>query len=304
MSDIKVGPAGSASRGPRGPRGKQGPEGPTGPTGLPGTSGMPGNTGMPGPTGSTGPTGPTGFTGPTGITGPTGATGFTGPTGPTGPSSGALIGRHVFATGGTGIYTPTLGTTTAIVRGCGGGGGGGGGVDTNAGEVAVGSGGNSGVSIEAVISPGGLLPAGTFTVGAGGAGSITNVAAQAGGDSRLVIGITTLTAPGGRGGFGGGAFPPPIIQRSQPQLAFASGVDYQACDQGMSGTALSTSVFAGGNGGSGDYGIGGDTNATGDGGDGNGNGAGGGGATNGPSTPTVVTGGKGAPGIWIIEDYT
>jgi hypothetical protein len=267
-------------RGPRGERGKRGHRGDRGHRGR---------------------------TGPTGFTGPTGPTGFTGPTGATGPSSGALLQRIALQASAPITFIPPSGTTKLIVKGCGGGGGGGGAAATGVGEVALGSGGNSGVSVEAEILTGGLNA--IITTGAGGAGGIGLVASQPGGASTITVGLVTLIAPGGAGGATAGGFPPPtppLIIGETPQLTFASGpFDYQACDQGSPAFALSTTFFNGGTGGSGDYGIGGvgAVNGSGGGAPGHGNGAGGGGAANGPSS-LVQTGGAGTPGFWIIEAYS
>ena len=232
-----------------------------------------------------------------------GKRGKQGPTGPTGPSSGALIGRQVFDTLGSGTYTPTPGTTKAIVRGSGGGGGGGGCPLTGGSTVSVGAGGNSGVAIEVEINPGGPLTSGPFTVGAGGAGGI-GVAGAPGADSTLVIGGVTLTAPGGRNGLASTAGTPPFAVPGTRQFDVTSGVDYQACDQGGAGQAFSTTSALGGTGGSGDYGIGGAPGVDGaNGSDGQGNGAGGGGASA-LTGSAAANGGSGTNGIWIIEEYS
>ena len=241
-----------------------------------------------------------------------GATGPTGPTGTTGPSAGALIGRQVFDVAGSGTYTPTPGTRSAIVRGCGAGGGGGGVLGTPPAEPAVGAGGNSGtaIEVEVIAPPNTLLTGGPVVVGTGGAGGTGLPGDGAdGGDSTLLIGGTLLTAPGGKGGRGGGNStslnPGPFANN----LAF--GVDYQAFDLGGNGftkvrTAASGFDVVAGNGGSGDYGGGGNGSTdTSDGLDGRGNGAGGGGAGNGAGNPTIThDGGDGAPGLWIIEEYS
>lgn len=248
--------------------------------------------------------------GPRGHRGHRGHRGPTGPTGPTGPSSGALIGRQVFNdVAASGTYTPTPGTRSAIVRGCGGGGGGGGVLATGAGVAASASGGNSGVAIEiqVIAPPNTFLTGGPVVVGTFGTGGVAPAAGGTGGDSTLLIGGVLLTAPGGLGGFSTGAFPAPSVSPPNFQSAVASGVDYQALDQGSPGFVLAlTPNFAivSGNGGSGDYGIGavGGTAPT-SGAIGRGNGAGGGGACSPPNT-VALPGGDGSQGIWIIEEYS
>lgn len=237
-----------------------------------------------------------------------GDTGPMGPQGPAGPEAGALLGRQVFNTAGNDTYTPTLGTRTAIVRGCGGGGGGGGSSPTGPNNTDAASGGNSGVAIEIEVSapPNTFLTGGAFTVGAGAPGQINSGPIQNGGDSTLVIGGVLLTAPGGAGGSAGiGAIPPAITPSSFQPPSPTPGIDYQAADLGQQGFALSTTAVQGGDGGSGDYGIGGaGRTGLGSGADATGNGAGGGGAAATANSPTVLNGGSGASGLWIIEEYS
>jgi hypothetical protein len=203
------------------------------------------------------------------------------------------------------------------VRGCGGGGAGGGSALTNGTQVAAGSGGNSGVSIEVEINPGVPLTGGAYVVGAGGVG-IAGGNGLVGASSTLVIGGTTLTAPGGSGGIGGAASTSvnlsavPLLVPTNGQTSFTSGVDYQACDNGSFGLIVSTVTTGGytggqgGNGGSGDYGVGGAGANFGVAlpGNGSGSGAGGGGSVSPNGTPANQAGGHGAPGIWIIEEYS
>ena len=228
--------------------------------------------------------------------------GHRGHEGPAGPSTGALVGRQVFDVAVTTTYVPTAGTRKAIVRGSGGGGGGGGVAATIGGVAAVASGGNSGVAIEVEISspPNTLLTGGPLTVGVAGLGGVGGASGGVGGDSTLVIGGVTLTAPGGFGGLTNIPSVGPVIVPPSAQSPVA-GVDYSASDLGDVGIQFAPAGDAlhGGGGGSGSYGIGGVGNA----GNAGGNGAGGGGASQGPAGP-AVDGGNGAPGIWIVEEYT
>lgn len=297
MAEIKVldnfcdhGGEGEGERGERGERGKRGHRGHHG---------------------ERGPRGHDGAAGPPGATGAAGATGVTGATGATGPSAGALIGRQVFNTAGPFVYTPTPGTTKAIVYGAGGGGGGGG-VDPSGSvnDAAGASGGNSGVSIEVevVAPPNTLLTGGPGLVGAAGPGMIGNGVPGNGIDSTLLIGGVLLTAPGGLGGNTGGVgFLTPIIIEPSAQPP-AAGVDYSSSDQGGPGfaiNAVSGTAIRGGDGGSGTYGIGGlGAFGSGDGAAASGNGAGGGGAAQQGGSAVTRIGGPGTPGIWIIEEYS
>jgi hypothetical protein len=225
--------------------------------------------------------------------------------GATGSSTGELIGRQVLP-GATGTYVPTPGATKAIVRGCGGGGGGGGVPILAGGVSAAAAGGNSGVSVEREISTYPLpMTGGAYTIGPGGAGGLAATSGAAGGDSTLVIGGVTLTAPGGSGGSPGQGVAPPTIIPSSAQTPAGPGFDYQAYDLGGDGIAQQTTAFVvGGNGGSGDYGGGGlGGRSVGNGSDAVGNGAGGGGAST-LQNSIAENGGDGAPGLWIIEEYT
>ena len=279
--------------GERGRRGKRGRRGHRGHDGHDGHDGKDGHDGHTGPTGSAGTTGPTGVAGATGAFG---------------PSAGALIGRQVFNAAGGGIYTPTPGTRRATVRGGGGGGGGGGVPAIEAPRVvAVSSGGNSGVSVEThvVAPPNTFLSGGPFVVGAGGVGGVGAGFATPGGDSSIVVNGVLITAPGGQPGQTGLFNDVPRLVAENIQAALGTNVDYQSSDLGLPGFALDATSgqgAKGGSGGSGTYGIGGNGGLPGIGGAvGEGNGAGGGGTS---TFSGASNGGDGAPGIWIIEEYS
>lgn len=125
-------------------------------------------------------------------------------------------------------------------------------------------------------------------------------------DSTLLIGGVLLTAPGGLGGNSGGfGFLTPIIIGPSAQPP-ATDVDYSSSDLGAPGfaiNALFSSGIRGGDGGSGDYGIGGlGAFQAGDGSAASGNGGGGGGAAQPGGSAETRIGGPGSEGIWIIEE--
>lgn len=111
-----------------------------------------------------------------------------------------LLGAQLL-TGTSGTYTPTTGTTRALVWQVGAGGGGGGVGATN---VAVGGGGASGAQqLTLVGTAGTALTGGAFTHGAAASGGSTAGGnGSTGADSTLVAGGTTLTTKGGLGGTG------------------------------------------------------------------------------------------------------
>jgi hypothetical protein len=91
-------PGNSGLPGVQGAEGPQGPAGEAGAAGLPGNpgnSGLPGNPGEPGATGPEGPRGPKGSTGAAGPTGPTGSTGPAGSAGVSPEASVAIKGGNV-----------------------------------------------------------------------------------------------------------------------------------------------------------------------------------------------------------------
>lgn len=111
-----------------------------------------------------------------------------------------LLGVQLL-TGTSGTYTPTPGTTRALVWQFAAGGGGGGVGATN---VAVGGGGASGAQqLTLVGTAGTALTGGAFTHGASASGGSTAGGNGGNGaDSTLVAGGTTLTTKGGLGGTG------------------------------------------------------------------------------------------------------
>lgn len=218
--------------------------------------------------------------------------------------AGRLLARQVFVA--SGVYTPTAGAKRATVRVCGGGGGGGGALSTV--NSSVGGGGASGVTLEfslgQAISDIGPLAAGAVAIGtAGSAGTAAPTSGGAGGASSLTIGATTYTASGGGGGSAGTMSGVGTAFGGVPGTGGTPGAP-QTANSGTSGLLIDTS-------GNGIRGIGGSSpfgyssqvvavgaaplQAV-------GFGAGGsGGVVTGVSSST---GGAGAPGIVIIEEFS
>lgn len=198
---------------------------------------------------------------------------------------GAVLKSQVFTSGGT--FTIPAGITGVKFRVQGGGGAGGGG------SASVnGSGGGSGGYAEKWLT--GLTPGNTLavTVGAGGAGASASNGG-AGSLSSVASGtqsITTISAPGGNGGFFTAATSPGAAGTSA-----ATGGDLNSAGSGgvlgtggVGGTGAG-STFGGGGGGAGSGGFSGNA-AT-------GFGSGGGGSSSGSNT----AGGAGFAGVVIAE---
>lgn len=99
---------------------------------------------------------------------------------------------------GSGTYTPTTGTNTAIVW-LQAGGGGGGGATTGA-NFSAGGGGGSGVALQLIVTS--VTTGGAFACGAAGTAGTAGATGGTGGDSTIVINGVTYTAKGGTGGVG------------------------------------------------------------------------------------------------------
>lgn len=234
-----------------------------------------------------------------------GRRGRRGPTGPTGPSSGGdgAQSRQIFTTDDT--YVPTPGTTRVEVMMAGGGGAGGGSLGQVSG-VSVGGGGGAGAALDFFIDSGGVpITGGPVIIGAGGVGAL-GAAGGAGGFTTVTINGTVYSAAPGNGGgtAASDSFTPTAATVAGGNtLNLSSVVDVVSGECGTPGVAVSLARGQGGTGAGGEFGIGGDgTDVLGglDGGTASGFGAGGGGSG---STTTSQTGGAGAPGIVIIDEF-
>lgn len=220
------------------------------------------------------------------------------------PEAGRLLAApQKFTASGT--YTPTAGTTFAIVEEVGGGGGGGGAGTASVGvSESVGGGGAAGQYLKFSVGTlgGSALTGGAVTIGAAGAaGASTPGNGGTGGDTSIVINGTTFTAKGGLGGVGGSAGQPVFSAPGLGQAGGSSGlVTYQQA--GEPGVGSTTATFWGGVGGSAQpLGVGGSTGVNGANGNvGTGFGGGGSGAC---TNSTARTGGPGLAGVIIVYEY-
>ncbi len=239
---------------------------------------------------------------------------------------GAAGLKNIQAFTANGNYTPTAGTTNIKIKVIGGGGGGGG-ANSAGGNTAGAGGGGAGGECDAFVAGIGAGPY-VVTIGAAGAAG-TNAPGNGGngGTSKIVIGATTYQATGGAGGIAGG-------NASNDYAGGGGGlgsagylnITGQSGGQGstanyafnLNGSELSCTVSCvtrgsallwgfGGAGGSTSVGGGGQSNFNGSisnisGFAATGYGAGGSGASC-FVTGTGTTGGAGAPGVIIIEEY-
>ncbi|EHP8216035.1 phage tail protein [Escherichia coli] len=201
---------------------------------------------------------------------------------------GRLISTRVFTSSGT--YIPTPGTKRLRVTITGGGGGGGGCQAISNNETFFGAGGGAGGTV--IITPTLTNDRHPVTIGAGGAGGVGAKAGLKGGDSSF----GSVIAPGGEGGGksgvtntnGGNGGVPSI---GNIKIIGGNGGDGQSGNIGVSGEG-GTSYWGGG----GRAGAGGGVS-------GKAYGSGGGGAYDAGYSGTSMTGGKGAAGICIIEEF-
>ena len=201
---------------------------------------------------------------------------------------GRLVNTRIFTSSGT--YTPTPGTKRIRVTITGGGGGGGGCQATSNNETFFGAGGGAGGTIISIMTP--TQNSYPVTIGAGGAGGVSATYGINGGNSLFA----SLIAPGGAGGGksgvtntngGNGGVP----STGDINIIGGYGGDGQCGNIGVSGEG-GTSYWGGG----GRAGAGGGVS-------GKAYGSGGGGAYDAGYSGTSMTGGKGAAGICIIEEF-
>lgn len=211
---------------------------------------------------------------------------------------GALLGVQRFTANGT--YTPTPGTASVIVELVGAGGGSGGTTATGAGTISTSGGGGSGAYARSRLTSG--FSGASVTVGTAGAAGTSPAGA---GGNGTASSFGALTAGGGIGSAGRGAFAPPYIAvggggGTTPvtgNLVNGRGTD------GATAFSITTGDSVSGVGGSTIFGAGGTaTNATGAGNAGVSYGSGAGGAFTGISA-AAQAGAAGAPGVVFVYEY-
>ncbi|WP_435367163.1 tail fiber protein [Escherichia coli] len=201
---------------------------------------------------------------------------------------GRLVNTRVFTSSGT--YTPTPGTKRIRVTITGGGGGGGGCQATSNNETFFGAGGGAGGTIISIMTP--TQNSYPVTIGAGGGGGVGATNGLKGGDSSF----GTVIAPGGEGGGKAG------VTNTNGGNGGAPNTGDVRIIGGHGGDGQSGNISVSGEGGSSFWGGGGRAGAGG-GVIGRAYGSGGGGAYDDGYSGTSMTGGKGAAGICIIEEF-
>ncbi|EOE7623917.1 tail fiber protein [Escherichia coli] len=201
---------------------------------------------------------------------------------------GRLVNTRVFTSSGT--YTPTPGTKRIRVTITGGGGGGGGCKAISNNETFFGAGGGAGGTIISIMTP--TQNSYPVTIGAGGAGGVSATNGTSGGNSVFA----SLIAPGGAGGGKVG-----VTNTNGGNGGVPSTGDIRITG-GDGGDGQSGNISVSGEGGTSHWGGGGRAGAGG-GVIGKAYGSGGGGAYDAGYSGTSMTGGKGASGICIIEEF-
>ncbi|HCN5036555.1 TPA: phage tail protein [Escherichia coli] len=201
---------------------------------------------------------------------------------------GRLVNTRVFTSSGT--YTPTPGTKRIRVTITGGGGGGGGCKAISNNETFFGAGGGAGGTVITTL----ILTKDSYpvTIGAGGAGGVSAKNGLKGGDSSF----GSVIAPGGEGGGKSGVT---NTNGGNGGVPSTGGINIIG---GNGGDGQSGNIGVSGEGGASYWGGGGRAGAGG-GVSGKAYGSGGGGAYDAGYSGTSMTGGKGAAGICIIEEF-
>ena len=218
------------------------------------------------------------------------------------PLSGRYLGSTLL-TAASANFTTGKQTNSIYIRGVAGGGQGGGNPATLG---TTGSGGGSGSYAEwqVAVSPN---TAYAYTCGPGGSTAGTNANGQAGSNSTFVVGGTTVTCNGGGGGINGGGLAVAVIGGAGGALSTNGTVNAAGQPgQGSSNGAAGADNISGAGGssplGGGANGIAEATNSNGSSAAALGYGGGGGGSAT--SAGTARAGGAGAPGAWIVDEYS
>ncbi|HHY5891918.1 TPA: phage tail protein [Escherichia coli] len=201
---------------------------------------------------------------------------------------GRLVNTRVFTSSGT--YTPTPGTKRIRVTITGGGGGGGGCQAASNNETFFGASGGAGGTVITILTP--TQNSYPVTIGAGGAGGVGATNGLKGGDSSF----GSVIAPGGEGGGKVG------VTNTNGGNGGVPNIGDIRITGGDGGDGQSGNISVSGEGGASYWGGGGRAGAGG-GVRGRAFGSGGGGAYDAGYSGTSMTGGKGAAGVCIIEEF-
>ncbi|EEV1270984.1 phage tail protein [Escherichia coli] len=201
---------------------------------------------------------------------------------------GRRLSTRAFASSGT--YTPSPETKRIRVTITGGGGGGGGCQAISSNETFFGAGGGAGGTVITILTP--TQNSYPVTIGAGGAGGVGATNGLKGGDSSF----GSVIAPGGEGGGKVG------VTNTNGGNGGLPNIGDIRITGGDGGDGQSGNISVSGEGGASYWGGGGRAGAGG-GVRGRAFGSGGGGAYDAGYSGTSMTGGKGAAGVCIIEEF-
>ncbi|MBY0709411.1 phage tail protein, partial [Escherichia sp. M626] len=201
---------------------------------------------------------------------------------------GRRLSTRAFASSGT--YTPSPETKRIRVTITGGGGGGGGCQAISSNETFFGAGGGAGGTVITILTP--TQNSYPVTIGAGGAGGVGATNGLKGGDSSF----GSVIAPGGEGGGKVG------VTNTNGGNGGVPNIGDIRITGGDGGDGQSGNISVSGEGGASYWGGGGRAGAGG-GVRGRAFGSGGGGAYDAGYSGTSMTGGKGANGVCIIEEF-
>ncbi|HHN8565942.1 TPA: phage tail protein [Shigella flexneri] len=201
---------------------------------------------------------------------------------------GRRLSTRAFASSGT--YTPSPETKRIRVTITGGGGGGGGCQAISSNETFFGAGGGAGGTVITILTP--TQNSYPVTIGAGGAGGVGATNGLKGGDSSF----GSVIAPGGEGGGKVG------VTNTNGGNGGVPNIGDIRITGGDGGDGQSGNISVSGEGGASYWGGGGRAGAGG-GVRGRAFGSGGGGAYDAGYSGTSMTGGKGADGVCIIEEF-
>lgn len=218
---------------------------------------------------------------------------------------GRLLNVKTFAV--SGVYTPTVGMRSVLVKVVGGGGGSAGIAATGANQYAVSGGGASGSYAETRLPSDRIGASQIVTIGAGGAAGAAQVNGGVGGTSSLG---SLVSAPGGQGslwvGVVSGSSAGLCVGGYPGETASGGNIVNSAGAPGSPGISVNSSTLAGHGGssplGSGGLGFGTTVITSFPGFPGSGYGSGGGGVAIGPNL-AGKSGTSGAPGVVIIYEY-
>lgn len=212
---------------------------------------------------------------------------------------GRLAGYRVYKE--SGIYIPSPGTKMLLVDVQAGGGGGGGGVATGAGVVSLGAPGTDGASARSILDVSEVGESVYVTVGYGG-GAGPGVAGGNGGMSSFG---SLISCAGGLGGLTVSNVAPPYVLANTASTGHPVGGNVSATRGSAAAPSIALSAVTGygGGGGHSAHGSGAPPTPAGPAADASNFGSGGGGVFLWENWVTVA-GGRGAPGIVVITEYT